>query len=137
VLGCVVDGKVWLSQAGRIVEEEWLLTAEKRPYVLLDSYVIMPNHVHGLIIIQEHLRTESARCRRHSLPSIVGAFKAAASRRVAAIQCQQDRILWQRSYHERVVRSHQELDRIREYIAANPARWATHAHRATHASPLR
>jgi putative transposase len=130
VLGSVVDGKVCLSEAGKIVEEEWLLTAERRPYVLLDSYVIMPNHVHSLIVLQQHLRDDPAGWRRHSLSSIVGAFKAAASRRVAAIPGQQNR-LWQRSYHERIVRSYQELGRIRDYIAANPERWATHA------SPLR
>ena len=123
VLGRVVDGEVYLSRAGRIVEEEWLLTAERRPYVMLGSYVIMPNHVHGLIVIQERLRDGPAGRRQHSLSSIVGAFKAAASRRVGAITGQQDRTLWQRSYHERIVRNHQELGRIREYIAANPARW--------------
>jgi REP element-mobilizing transposase RayT len=122
-----VDGNVHLSKAGRIVEEEWLLTAERRPYVMLDSYVIMPNHVHGLIVIQERLRDAPAGRRQHSLSSIVGAFKAAASRRVAAMQDQQGRTLWQRSYHERVVRDYRELGRIRDYIAANPAGWAKHA----------
>jgi putative transposase len=123
VLGRVVDGKVYLSKLGRIVEEEWLLTAERWPYVMLDSYVIMPNHVHGLIVIQEHPDSGPARSRRKSLSSIVGAFKAAASRRVAALDGRQGRVLWQRSYHERVVRNYQELNRIRAYIAANPARW--------------
>jgi putative transposase len=127
VLGRVVDGDVYLSKVGRIVEEEWLLTAERRPYVTLDSYVIMPNQVHGLIVIKERLRDEPAGCRHHSLSSIVGAFKAAASRRIGALQCQRGRILWQRSYHERIVRNYQELDRIRAYIVTNPARWATPA----------
>ena len=127
VLGRVVDGNVYLSRVGTIVEEEWLLTAERRPYVMLDSYVIMPNHVHGLIVIQERLRDEPAGRRQRSLSSIVGAFKAAASRRVGAITGQQGRMLWQRSYHEPVVRDYRELGRIRDYIAANPARWATHA----------
>ena len=137
VLGSVVDGEVRLSEAGRIVQEEWLLTAEKRPYVILDSYVIMPNHLHGLIVLQERRRDEPAGGRKHSLSTIVGAFKAAASRRVAAERGKQGRVLWQRSYHERIVRNVQELDRIRAYIAANPSRWATPARRATHASPLR
>ena len=124
VFGRVVDGKVCLSEAGRIVEEEWLHTAEKRPYVTLDSYVIMPNHIHGLIVIHGRLGDEPVRCRQHSLLSIMGAFKAAASRRVATIHGHQGRVLWQRSYHERIVRGDQELGRIRDYIAANPARWS-------------
>ena len=124
VLGSVVDGEVRLSEAGRIVQEEWLLTAEKLPYVILDAYVIMPNHVHGLIVLHERLRDEPAEGRKHSLSTIVGAFKAAASRHVGAIAGHQGSVLWQRSYHERVVRNDQELGRIRDYIAANPARWS-------------
>ena len=127
VFGRVRGRSVLLSEAGQIVEEEWLRTAERRPYVVLDSHVIMPNHVHGLIVIQEHARaaglTTSSGPKRHSLSSVVGGFKAAASRRIALLTDQDRHALWQRSYYERVVRSDDELRSIREYIANNPVRW--------------
>ena len=127
VFGRVQDRGVLLSKGGQIVEEEWLRTAEKRPYVMLDSHVIMPNHVHGVIIIQEHARpsslTRSAGPTRHSLSSIVGGFKAAASRRIALLSDISRPTLWQRGYHEHVVRNDDDLRSIREYIANNPARW--------------
>lgn len=128
VLGRVQDGGVLLSEAGQIVEEEWLRTAEKRSYVVLDLHVIMPNHVHGLIVIQEHAKPlslpPSPGPRRHSLSSIVGGFKAAASRRITLATDGHSPALWQRGYYERVVRNEGELRSIRQYIANNPARWS-------------
>lgn len=127
LFGRVVSGRVLLSAMGEIVEEEWLITAERRPYVALDAHVVMPNHVHGLIFIKEHVQTVGgpacASGRRHSLSSIVGGFKAAASRRIAQSSEENRCVIWQRSYHEHVVRDSEKLDAIRAYIATNPARW--------------
>jgi len=96
--------------------------------VVLDSHVIMPNHIHGLIVIYEHAQpaglAPSPGPRPHSLSSIVGGFKAAASRRIALLTDKQRTALWQRGYYERVVRNEAELRSIREYIANNPARWS-------------
>jgi REP element-mobilizing transposase RayT len=85
LFGKVLAGMMQLSEAGRIAEQEWLRTAELRPYVDLDSHIVMPNHIHGLIIIRGPViqHNVSDRSRRHSLPAIVGGFKAATSRRIA------------------------------------------------------
>lgn len=127
VLGRVSGRTVLLSEEGRIVEEEWLGTAEKRPYVKLDSHIIMPNHLHGVIIIQGHaapVRIGSHGPKRHSLSSIVGSFKAAASRRIALLGYGKGRALWQRGFYEHVVRTEHDLRSIRQYIVNNPARWS-------------
>jgi hypothetical protein len=80
-----------LSEAGRIAEQEWLRTAELRPYVDLDTHIVMPNHIHGLIIIRGTViqHNVSDRSRRHSLPA-----SSAASRQpqVAASQRYQSTI---------------------------------------------
>lgn len=127
LFGRVVRGRVLLSAMGEIVEEEWRLTAERRPYLTLNAHVIMPNHVHGLIFIREHVQTVGrpacASGRQHSLSSIVGGFKAAASRRIAQLSEENRCAIWQRSYHEHVVRDSEKLDAIRAYIANNPTRW--------------
>ena len=122
LFGWVAEGRMSLSDSGRIVEEEWLLTAVKRRYIVLDAHVVMPNHFHGVIILQERPPNEATRYRQRSLSSIMGAFKAAASRRITE-HGEHAGVLWQRSFHERVIRDHGELTRIREYIATNPARW--------------
>jgi len=51
ILGAIVNGKMQLNEYGKIVENEWLKTPTIRPYVLLDKYIIMPKHIHGIIII--------------------------------------------------------------------------------------
>jgi REP element-mobilizing transposase RayT len=91
----------------------------------LDAYIVMPNHIHGLIIIREHLPSNrpGGASLRYSLSAIVGAFKAATSRRIAIAGTVDGGAVWQRSYYERVVRNDNELKAIREYIANNPAQW--------------
>jgi len=127
LFGRVVDGKVELSTFGAIVREEWFRTAAQRPNVLLfdDELVVMPDHLHGIVWL---VAEPSDPAPRHgnpagSLPAVVGAFKAAAARRINAARGTPGRPVWQRSYWERIVRSDRELAVIRRYIAENPLRW--------------
>jgi putative transposase len=125
LFGQVQERKVRLSEVGKIVEKEWLRTAENRQYVDLDAHIVMPNHIHGLILIREHL-PPSGPCSpslRHSLSAIIGGFKAAASRRIAMSEAAHRGAVWQRSYYERVIRNDREMKAVREYIANNPAHW--------------
>jgi len=126
LLGRVADGEVLLSAAGLIVEQEWLRTADRRPYVMLDTHVVMPNHVHGLIMIRDHAHDATpvqARSPSHSLSSTVGGFKSVSSRRIAVLSPNYRCAIRQRSYSERVVRDIDELNTVRKYIANNPACW--------------
>jgi len=79
--------------------------------------VIMPNHMHGLVLLPTDL-PELPLKRAASLSTIIGNFKAAVSRQTSATQ------LWQRGFMDRVVRNRDEFERIREYILLNPERWA-------------
>jgi len=65
MFGQVVNGKMMLNEAGRMVEEEWLKTPAVRPQVELDEFVVMLNHFHGIIMIRNG-------------PSIVGATRRVA-----------------------------------------------------------
>ncbi len=77
--------------------------------VEVDAFVVMPNHVHGILLVG---RAGHAR----PLQIVIGSFKAAVSRSVG-------RPVWQRGYHERVVRDERELEALREYVMKNPAAW--------------
>jgi len=83
----------------------------------LDAFIVMPNHVHGIIILAD----QSAR--RHAIPEIVRGFKTFSARGVNE-RAGKSGVLWQRGYYEHVIRNEKALDRIRVYIANNPARWA-------------
>jgi putative transposase len=128
IFGEIIGGEMRLSKFGGIVKEEWLKSAEKRRDIELDQFVIMPNHIHGIIIIKraQHavpVREAFGRPVAGSLPTIMRAFKAAAAKKINELRGTPGKEVWHRNYFEHVIRDDEDLDRIREYILYNPARW--------------
>jgi REP element-mobilizing transposase RayT len=117
-----------LSPLGRIARDLWVRTAEIRPGVILDAFVIMPNHMHAIIALPAatgpKAGSRSFRRAAGSLGSLVAGYKAACTSEMQRLWGSRQP-LWQRNYHERVIRDARALERIRRYIAANPARWRT------------
>ena len=122
-----------LNRAGRIVREELLLTASRRPSVYLDVYAIMPNHVHVILYIHHGASQREHRGARppefgkptsDSLPTIVRLFKSSCTRQIDAMWKETDTRVWQSGYYDHVIRNDESLERIREYIASNPAQWS-------------
>ncbi len=98
-------------------------------YVLLDDWVVMPNHVHGIIILEEsddHPISDPPKkgAMPGSAPSIVGNYKSLVTRRINNVRRTRGNKVWQLGYYERIVRNERELNAIRKYIQANPIRWA-------------
>jgi len=142
ILGDVIDGIAHLSAAGKLVELCWLEIPQHYENIQLGEFVIMPNHFHGILLLDTvddsspHTSTEgSDQARVHSLsyppvhrrqmliPRIVGYFKMNSAKRVNRMRDTLGERVWQRNYCERVARSEDELRQIREYIAGNPASW--------------
>ena len=143
LFGKVIDGEMHLNAFGWIVDEEWQKTAQVRSNVLLDEFVVMPNHVHGIIRIIEDLATGTADRAQNvvgatrrvaptkrptgppsgSVGAIMAQFKSLVTKRINRLRGTPGAKVWQRNYWERVVRNEQELDRIRRYIEENPLRW--------------
>ena len=131
LLGDVIDGVMALNDAGRVVEEEWMKSADIRKEIELDAFVIMPNHIHGIIVIDGRGTARRApTCERFgqptvgSIPTIVRAFKSACTKRINDMRNARGTPVWQRNYYEHVIRNEDDLDRIRQYIADNPVCWA-------------
>jgi len=130
IFGDVVGDAVILSPCGQIIQEEWLASATIRREVKLDTYIVMPNHLHAIVWIQGPPPSEKptprlARGPRpKSLGALVGGFKAATTRRIRALLQTPEAVIWQRNYYERIIRDERELNAIRQYILDNPARWA-------------
>ena len=135
LFGEVVDGEMVLSDFGNVVVEEWERTAQLRPYVRLDAFVVMPNHVHGIIwIVDDDTAMVVGAQRRcapttppnvlpRSLGAIVRAFKSAVTKRINLMRETPGAPVWQRNYYERIVRNEQELNATRQYILDNPINW--------------
>jgi len=105
-----------------------------RPNVKLGTFIIMPNHLHGIIHLTNVGTTrrvaptgkeEVCGPKAGSLGAILGQFKSVTTKRTQAGGRNSDISVWQRNYYERVIRDEDELEKIREYIVYNPQKWPT------------
>ncbi len=148
LFGEVRDGTVVPSPFGRLVDDCWSALARHFEDVELDVFVVMPNHVHGIIVIMDGsgeafadrfkedgcivpanaspLRSPPSPPRgthSGSLGAIIQTFKSVSARRIKRVCPSRNASLWQRNYYERIVRDEDELNDIRRYIIENPLRW--------------
>jgi REP element-mobilizing transposase RayT len=139
-LGNVVEGVMKLSEEGAITDRCWREIPDHFPNAELDVFQIMPNHVHGIVIIKmPFVRTRHAVSLREegkekrislnrfgkpisgSLSTIVGSFKSAVSKQahLAGHKC----FSWHGRFYHHIIRDGRDLDRIRRYILNNPINW--------------
>jgi len=151
LFGDDTDDGIALTEFGLLVHREWARSALVRPEIALDVFVVMPNHLHGLVIIappdsvgahgrapvpqdaaanpgpavgatRAHGRAPLQRPPR-SLGSFIAGFKATTTVQINELRGVPRTPVWQRGNHDRVVRNDEELVRIQDYIATNPLRW--------------
>ena len=131
--GKIVNGKMRLNKIGGIVCDEWIKTGQIRKNVDLDTWVVMPNHFHAIVIIEnDNVIGPVGACRgmplqqfakpqSKSLSMIVNHFKSAVKR-----WCNKngfEYFQWQRNYYEHIIRNETELYIKRRYIINNPMKW--------------
>jgi REP-associated tyrosine transposase len=151
LFGEIEDGKMILNNLGEIVQKEWLRTPIIRTNIQIDECVIMPNHVHGIILI-ENESTKSPNSRGApsapvteltpapvtesiyvsiptstrtpgSLGSIIAGFKSAVTKKIKSACGESYLPIWQRNYYEYIIRNDMKLKQCREYILQNPMKW--------------
>lgn len=148
-LFCAIDdGDMLLNELGRVVEAEWFHSVKIRQELKLDAFIIMPNHLHGIVALSRpEVGAHGMRPPDHdgtyrgeqqlpdtltapvlqrpgrSLGAFVGGFKSAATRRVNEIRALAGTPVWQRNYYEHVIRDDDALARVRYYIVTNPENW--------------
>lgn len=118
--GQILDGEMHLSAQGTIAANCWMELPQHFPSIELDAWVIMPNHVHGIVFNfgVDHQST--------TLGAIIGQFKSSVTRKIhGRIQNEHVPQIWQRNYHDHIIRGESDLRRIREYVANNPIRWGS------------
>jgi REP element-mobilizing transposase RayT len=144
VFGTIRDGQVALSEAGQVAARVWRSLPEWFPHVTLDCYVVMPNHVHGVLLLlpkagmsvvqggnrAKHgfapttdARQAAKGTQAKSLSALIQAYKSSVTR-----ECNRllggNRLIWQRGCFDHVIRDEQGLQRIREYVSWNPSQWS-------------
>lgn len=128
VFGQVVDGDMRLASWGMIAADELMRGPELNPNLEMDASVVMPNHIHAIWMILENgahgggtmHRASRGPSRRFgqsvagSLATLVGLYKAAVTRRIHQLPGCQHAVVWQRNYHEHIIRSPEDLQRIQQ-----------------------
>jgi putative transposase len=138
LFGEIIDGEMKLNRKGEIVQEEWFASVNIRKEIRLhpEEFVIMPNHIHGIVWIENDVGADGRppvpndgrppvprpQMKPRSLGSFIAGFKSSVTKRI------RDELnetgIWQRNYYERIIRNEKELDAIYRYIESNPLNWA-------------
>ena len=130
--GKIDNGKIILNRIGNIVKERWLWLSEQYQYVKLDEYIIMPNHLHGIVIIDSSNIVKTVvgtgldlslqqKTKTLSLSNLIGAFKTTSS--ISIHESGFNDFQWQRSFYDHIIRNEKSLFNIQKYIQENPAKW--------------
>jgi putative transposase len=123
LLGEISQGQMAVNNGGQAVQKIWQDLPLRFPEIKTDAFVIMPNHVHGIIMVgaQFIAPLKGSIKRAPTLGEIVRVFKAISTRRIRAnYHCS---FRWQRNYYEHIICDEISLNRIREYIHTNHTRW--------------
>ena len=123
--GNIDSGEMILNPFGRIALDVWLETPAHFPEVELSEFVVMPNHVHGIIINNVGVGHARPLPNPHALtlPIIVGSYKSAVTKRINQLRHNPGKPVWQRNYWEHIIRDDDDLARVMDYIVNNPIRW--------------
>jgi REP element-mobilizing transposase RayT len=140
LLGAIVDAEMKPNAMGCIAAESWLWLAVRHKYIELDAWVVMPNHLHGIItLVDDDLgagaplapgaggsRTAPTMglAKRKPLGRLVGAFKTVSTKAINDLRAAPGAPFWQKNYYEQIIRNQRQLDAIRRYIESNPANWS-------------
>ena len=123
LFGRVADGAMHPNAFGEIAVACWRALPRHYPHVELDNFVVMPNHVHGILLLTGAGVVDRPKARHHDLSEVVRAFKTFSARRINELRDTKGNRLWQRGFYEHIIRRGHALNRIRSYIDTNPLRW--------------
>lgn len=154
LFGDISAGEMHLNEYGEILKRQWLHAVVVRANVELDEFQIMPNHLHGIIVLndtvgatrrvarfsQDRLTIQERAIHRiaptnaqtkgisgagsGSIGAIIGQFKSVATKHINKMRNSPGSPIWQRNYYEHIIRNEDEMERIREYMINNPAKWS-------------
>jgi len=135
--GKINSGAMFLNEFGRVARDEWGNIDDRYPGTRTDAFIVMPNHIHGIIQIKTqpvgaihelHLRddrmiNDPKNRRKMLIPLIVGRYKMLVAKEINKTRKSPSVPLWHRNYYEHIIRNEKSLHNIREYIKHNPIKW--------------
>jgi REP element-mobilizing transposase RayT len=125
-LGKITDSHILLSPYGEIAHDFWKTTSEHFPNAHIDEFIIMPNHIHAIVQIQDEdatLRDRTSRNAKPTLGQIIAYYKYGTTKQINALRDNAATKFWQGRFYDHIIRNHRELDAIRKYIQENVLKW--------------
>jgi putative transposase len=128
--GEIIDGEMVLSECGKIAKQCWEEIRDHFYGCELDEFIVMPNHIHGIVVIEQKDCVASVGNRyicslpknTMKLSKIIGTYKAAVTRKINKSQ-EEFLFQWQKSFYDHIIRDEKALRKIREYIYYNVDKW--------------
>jgi putative transposase len=135
LFGDVRDGRMHLHEPGMIVATAWQWLPTQYSHVILDEWCVMPNHLHGILVIRRGgSRTAPGGSRTaptgegdtgaKPIGRLIGAFKTVSTKQINLARPTPGEPVWQRNYWDHIIREGEDIDRIRVYIRDNPPEWS-------------
>ena len=119
-----MNGEMQMTEYGRVAHDSWAEVPVHFSNVSIDTFVVMPNHVHTIIVIHEPCRGGvTPPLRQPTLGQIVAYYKYQTTKQINEIRDSAGTPFWQRSFYDHIIRNHREMNAIRQYIANNPLKW--------------
>ena len=158
VFGDINNGSMILNDFGHIAKEEWINTEIIRTNIKIDEFVIMPDHIHGLINIKFEINSQinsksvlqyaptitssqhacsydrstiqicDFKSPSNTLGAVIRGYKGTVTKKINIIRNTLERPVWQRNYYDRIIRNFEELELVRKYIRNNPRSWDNNGH---------
>lgn len=120
----IINGNVHLNEYGQIIQQYWRQINKRFSHVDLDAFIVMPNHIHGIIIINDRYTGRGeVTSPLASLGNILAWFKYQSTKHINNIRQTPGLKLWQRNYYEHIIRSEASYNQIIKYIINNPISW--------------
>jgi len=134
ILGTVINGKMVLSSIGEIVVQEWKKSFVIRTELFCEEFIIMPNHIHAIlrinnstnICISQKMKSSDSfilQLKAKSISSFVAGFKSIATKRINEYRNTPKYPVWQPRFHDHIIRDKNAYHNIKNYIKNNPLKW--------------
>jgi len=122
LFGEVENQKIYYNEFGRIVRKTWLWLKQQYSYIELDEWILMPDHLHGIIVYKSNGNGHSQMTSTVIKPlgRLIGAFKTVSTKKINIVRNTTGCRIWQRDFYDHIVRDNNDLERIRWYIKKNP-----------------
>ncbi|MBE9111799.1 transposase [Nodosilinea sp. LEGE 07298] len=143
LFGQVVEGDMQLNEFGQIAAECWQAIPDHFPHIELDGWVVMPNHVHGILVakdtcrgfalqspyanpgdtLQNPLTPVFGKMSSGSISTVIRSYKSATTKHINTLRDAAGTPVWQRNYYDHIIRDERSLQHMRYYITNNPVTW--------------